>query len=503
MMITSNALIFFSSGSEEEELSPGSSAGSSHSERAAAYEGTELGWYDVQLHSHSDYSDGWSTPGELMDKASYANLDGLALTDHNTAEGCWDPEFVETDGVIPIFAEEWGENKGHALVWGVNESIPPDPEVNATEMVQMAKEQGALVAPAHPRHEDYPWEWGYDLDIDAFEVWNYIWEASWPYPDGRNEEAVQTWHDLLVEGRKITAVAGSDFHAEAQGDLESPCVAVAAENHSQEAILEGIESGRVMVKYRPSDHPDFTNDEIYFEADGDADGVYESIVGDEIGLYDRHLPAEIPFKLTVRNRSGSFVHLHTKEGHTGVVEEVTSDDWVYEFNKTFEDIDDFDFLRAEVRGGAERYSDMYCLTNPIWLDVTEFAAVETMPPKEIGMSHATLEGDLTTLEKEVEADVFFRYRQAGETGWSETSRSVKNSTGTFTEGSTDLDPLQEYEFKACAEVEGEEVVGDILTFVPADLSRTIQLAEGWITNESMQDLRTEGDDLMLDIVGKG
>jgi predicted metal-dependent phosphoesterase TrpH len=42
----------------------------------------------VDLHTHSIYSDGTATPGELVQMASALGLKGLALTDHDTMEGC-------------------------------------------------------------------------------------------------------------------------------------------------------------------------------------------------------------------------------------------------------------------------------------------------------------------------------------------------------------------------------------------------------------------------------
>src|SRR5699024_12737994 len=43
----------------------------------------------VDLHTHSDRSDGTDSPGELMHKAATAGLDVVALTDHDAATG-WD-----------------------------------------------------------------------------------------------------------------------------------------------------------------------------------------------------------------------------------------------------------------------------------------------------------------------------------------------------------------------------------------------------------------------------
>jgi predicted metal-dependent phosphoesterase TrpH len=45
------------------------------------------------LHTHSSYSDGTLTPGELIAAAEKAGLSAIALTDHNTVRGL--PEFLE------------------------------------------------------------------------------------------------------------------------------------------------------------------------------------------------------------------------------------------------------------------------------------------------------------------------------------------------------------------------------------------------------------------------
>src|SRR5690349_9172956 len=41
----------------------------------------------IDLHTHSIYSDGTSTPAELVELAVQNGLQGLALTDHDTVEG--------------------------------------------------------------------------------------------------------------------------------------------------------------------------------------------------------------------------------------------------------------------------------------------------------------------------------------------------------------------------------------------------------------------------------
>ena len=41
----------------------------------------------IDLHTHSDVSDGSDTPAELIRKAAEAGLDIVAITDHDTVDG--------------------------------------------------------------------------------------------------------------------------------------------------------------------------------------------------------------------------------------------------------------------------------------------------------------------------------------------------------------------------------------------------------------------------------
>ena len=45
------------------------------------------------LHTHSNYSDGSLTPGQIIDLAEKANLSAVALCDHNTVDGL--PDFID------------------------------------------------------------------------------------------------------------------------------------------------------------------------------------------------------------------------------------------------------------------------------------------------------------------------------------------------------------------------------------------------------------------------
>lgn len=43
-----------------------------------------MNWFACELHCHTDHSDGIFTPSELVKSAKEHQLDGIAITDHNT-----------------------------------------------------------------------------------------------------------------------------------------------------------------------------------------------------------------------------------------------------------------------------------------------------------------------------------------------------------------------------------------------------------------------------------
>ena len=71
----------------------------------------------IDLHTHSDRSDGTDTPAELVRRARAADVDVLALTDHDTADG-WDEaaEVAESVGLTLVRGMEIStKHAGHGV----------------------------------------------------------------------------------------------------------------------------------------------------------------------------------------------------------------------------------------------------------------------------------------------------------------------------------------------------------------------------------------------------
>src|SRR5271154_718423 len=68
----------------------------------------------IDLHTHTDRSDGTSSPAQLIGEAMALGLEALGITDHDTLDGY--------DTAAPLAAEA-----GLELVCGIELSTRPDP----------------------------------------------------------------------------------------------------------------------------------------------------------------------------------------------------------------------------------------------------------------------------------------------------------------------------------------------------------------------------------------
>jgi 3',5'-nucleoside bisphosphate phosphatase len=83
----------------------------------------------IDLHTHSDVSDGTDAPAELVAKAAAAGVDVVALTDHDTFDGLAEAEVsgqrlgIEVVPGVEISCRRAGQSV-HLLAYGVNRDHP-------------------------------------------------------------------------------------------------------------------------------------------------------------------------------------------------------------------------------------------------------------------------------------------------------------------------------------------------------------------------------------------
>jgi hypothetical protein len=259
-------------------------------------------WYRGDLHMHDAHSDG-SCPSQTgkpvpcpvfltVEAAARRGLDFIAITDHNTTAQDNDERELQPyfDKVLLIPGRELTTFNGHANAFGTTRFIDfrvgtQVPDVNA--MFRSARSLGAIVSINHPESPTGEicmgcgWTPAKPVDMDlvsAIEVVN-----------GGGHPATRFWDQHLLEGRRLTAIGGSDNHhadwpPQKPASVGFPSTVIYARNLSVEAILDGIRSGRVFIDATGS--PDRLLDLTAHTASESAQmgGDLQPRVGDTISL---------------------------------------------------------------------------------------------------------------------------------------------------------------------------------------------------------------------------
>ena len=177
----------------------------------------------IDIHTHSSYSDGANTPGEMVRYAKKIGLDGIAITDHNVIDGAIRALRYNSEDFTVIPGIEVSSKEGHILGLGITELI--ERAIPAEEVVERIHELGGIAIAAHPydRFRSGVGDLIYKIDFDAIEVIN-----------GRT---ILTTRDMrkIAKNIKLPKVGGSDAHS--LDELGS--VSIVVDNDPIESILKG------------------------------------------------------------------------------------------------------------------------------------------------------------------------------------------------------------------------------------------------------------------------
>ncbi len=196
----------------------------------------------INLHMHTLYSDGHVTHSQIAQAALRAGLDAVIITDHNVWVSGLDDYYIEGNRrVLLMIGEEIHDQarapqKNHLLVFGAGRELATYAYHPQTLLDSVAR-AGGVAFIAHPvdpespsiNETDISWV---DWEVQGYtgiELWNGLSEfkgriksrlhaifyaynphlvAQAPYP-----ETLQRWDQLLVQGRRVAAIGGSDAHA--------------------------------------------------------------------------------------------------------------------------------------------------------------------------------------------------------------------------------------------------------------------------------------------------
>ncbi|HTT73235.1 MAG TPA: CehA/McbA family metallohydrolase [Thermoplasmata archaeon] len=158
----------------------------------------------LDLHVHSAYSpDSRLALAAIVDRLSFAGLQGFALTDHNTVAGhralaelqARNPSYLLVPGVEVSTAD------GHILGYGV--AAAPPAHRPAAETVEWIRDHGGEAVVAHPfrRTHGVGRRRATTLPVRALETRN-----------GHNSELANARAELLAAQRGLGGTGGSDGH---------------------------------------------------------------------------------------------------------------------------------------------------------------------------------------------------------------------------------------------------------------------------------------------------
>lgn len=217
----------------------------------------DLKWFACELHCHTRHSDGNFTPRELLKTAHSRGLDGICLTDHNTASG-W-AEVQKSLEPVVLCGIEWTTYYGHMLVLDCDKYVDwrdakPD---NIDEKIKEVHASGGLVGVAHPFQLGTPICTGgyWEYNVHDWSQVNYIelWSEGEPHVNTCNSRAIAMWNGLLDRGYRIAPTFGRDWHSPENNMYPSACTYLGCRDDSisPKAMKEAIKNGHTVISAGP------------------------------------------------------------------------------------------------------------------------------------------------------------------------------------------------------------------------------------------------------------
>jgi hypothetical protein len=342
-------------------------------------------WLRGDFHSHSSYSDGDSGLAEVIQSAESAGLDFFAVTDHDRDMSGqmlhWEDPAYRSDKMVLLYGAEWTSGSGHGNIFS-DKLFDYGPMWNAllggdpAEAVRAAHEAEALFSINHPFVVYGPWQYDF-RGSDAVEIWNGPFEI----PSRNRKSIASFWEPLLLSGRRVTGIGGSDNH-HLKGyqrrfnphGYPTTWVYVSPPRKEAGRVLDGVSAGHVSISYRPD------ADRLEFYADGDGDGSFESMIGDTI---DGGGPA-VTFLVRAVPPEGQGEKWHRKQYDITVYKngEIIAADYLHEKHRRnilFSDVPGGRaFYRVEMHGPVREgllqslvMGDTLAVTNPIYAGYTK------------------------------------------------------------------------------------------------------------------------------------
>lgn len=157
----------------------------------------------IDMHIHSFFSPcSVINIAQLTERAMKIGLDGICITDHDTADAKSIIEnSIDSSGICVFVGIEYTTAKGDFLVFGPIEHIPRG--MDAENLLRWINKEGGIAIPAHPFRKDRP------VDVNILRSSKVIEGLN-----GRNRqyenELCKKW--LKRRGNGMKEIGGSDAH---------------------------------------------------------------------------------------------------------------------------------------------------------------------------------------------------------------------------------------------------------------------------------------------------
>jgi len=273
-------------------------------------------------------------PMQRFDEALQRGLDFLAITDHNNVVNQTDPAELAWRAAHPSFvAIPAYENSqpGHVQMLGAracysnagpiagatvqcDHDVTDQSAAGETALADALRANGGVFQINHPSDMNWLSRFGRSVVPDTIEVWNIgPWAYQHPFPASNDNNFSLDWYDgFLKAGYEVGATGGSDSHwalTDSVQGVGEPTTWVFVRELSEQGVLDGIRAHHTFVSALP---PALHGPQVFLEADGNGDGVFESIAGSETK------PGSTFRARTVGALPGSMLRIVTDSGTTDV-----------------------------------------------------------------------------------------------------------------------------------------------------------------------------------------
>ncbi len=120
----------------------------------------------ADLHMHTTYSDGISTPKEMVDEAIKKGLKCICITDHDQTEGATEAmKYAYDKDILVISGIELISTSGDILGINVKKIIPSG--LSAKETVKQIRKAGGVAVVPHPFNRMLNGFWGGEKGLNA------------------------------------------------------------------------------------------------------------------------------------------------------------------------------------------------------------------------------------------------------------------------------------------------------------------------------------------------